>query len=238
MRSCRTMACRLSMSERNFPEGCYPLGCHVLRPAMVSSLFLMVCSIVLCLTAPVTTQAGDAGAAPSYILEKAPPEPADYRLKDYRAPTPSGLTGATTVSSEEAMALWKSRSALFIDVLPRPVRPDKLPADTIWHPPERRDIPGSVWLPNTGYGVLSAAMKDYFAENLARLTKENREQPILIYCLENCWMSWNAAKRALTLGYRKVYWYPAGTDGWERIGGRLKSAEPVPTGRQAPHANN
>ena len=27
-------------------------------------------------------------------------------------------------------------------------------------------------------------------------------------------MSWNAAKRALALGYTHVAWYPEGTDGW------------------------
>ena len=38
---------------------------------------------------------------------------------------------------------------------------------------------------------------------------------IVIYCLRDCWMSWNAAKRAMTMGYRNVVWYPDGTDGWE-----------------------
>ena len=41
-------------------------------------------------------------------------------------------------------------------------------------------------------------------------------------------MSWNAAKRALTYGYNRVYWYPEGTDGWSGAGGRLEASEPVP----------
>jgi PQQ-dependent catabolism-associated CXXCW motif protein len=167
-------------------------------------------------------RAGQAGAG-----EMAVSEPSGYRLNDYRAPTPAGLANATTVSNEKAMALWKSKAVLFIDVLPRLVRPANLPAGTIWRQPERLNIPGSVWLPNTGYGVLSPAAEAYFSRSLARLTKANKDQPILIYCLENCWMSWNAAKRALKLGYHKVYWYPAGTDGWTRIGGDLESAEPL-----------
>jgi PQQ-dependent catabolism-associated CXXCW motif protein len=160
----------------------------------------------------------------------APPEPSGYRLSDYRAPTPAGLTGAATVSDDEAMALWKSGNVQFIDVLPRPVRPANLAEGTLWRQPERRNIPGSAWLPNTGYGVLSAPVADYFTDNLVRLTGGDRDKPLLIYCLENCWMSWNAAKRALQLGYRKVYWYPAGTDGWARIGGALELAEPASVG--------
>ena len=37
---------------------------------------------------------------------------------------------------------------------------------------------------------------------------------LVFYCLANCWMSWNAAKRALSLGYPNVAWYRDGTDGW------------------------
>ena len=55
--------------------------------------------------------------------------------------------------------------------------------------------------------------------------------PLLFYCLKDCWMSWNAAKRAIALGYRHVYWFPEGTDGWTEAGGTLQAgapAEPVP----------
>ena len=31
-------------------------------------------------------------------------------------------------------------------------------------------------------------------------------------------MSWNAAKRALALGYAHVAWYPEGADGWAAAG--------------------
>jgi PQQ-dependent catabolism-associated CXXCW motif protein len=43
------------------------------------------------------------------------------------------------------------------------------------------------------------------------------------------WMSWNAAKRALMMGYRNVAWYPEGTEGWEAAGLPLQEAKPAPT---------
>ncbi|HXW22459.1 MAG TPA: PQQ-dependent catabolism-associated CXXCW motif protein, partial [Rhodomicrobium sp.] len=42
----------------------------------------------------------------------------------------------------------------------------------------------------------------------------DREKTLVFYCLKDCWMSWNAAKHALSLGYPYVAWYPDGTDGW------------------------
>ena len=42
----------------------------------------------------------------------------------------------------------------------------------------------------------------------------NHDRMLVFYCLANCWMSWNAAKRAIALGYTHVAWYPDGTDGW------------------------
>jgi rhodanese-related sulfurtransferase len=45
-------------------------------------------------------------------------------------------------------------------------------------------------------------------------------------------MSWNAAKRALALGYKNVAWYPDGTDGWEAAGLPLQEAKPEPASVQ------
>jgi rhodanese-related sulfurtransferase len=41
-------------------------------------------------------------------------------------------------------------------------------------------------------------------------------------------MSWNAAKRALSLGYSNVAWYRDGTDGWSASGLPLENATPEP----------
>lgn len=185
---------------------------------------LTAAAIVAAFTVPPRAQDSAAGAP-------APAEPSDYRIGDYRAPTPQTLAGAKVVSAAEAMALWKAKGASFIDVMPAPRKPDNLPAETLWHVPEHLSIPGSTWLPNTGYGVLAPEAAAYFQQHLQRLTAGDRAAPILFYCLKNCWMSWNAAKRAIALGYTSVYWFPDGADGWTEIGGTLTPslpAEPVP----------
>ena len=50
----------------------------------------------------------------------------------------------------------------------------------------------------------------------------------MIYCLRDCWMSWNAAKRILSMGYVNVPWYPEGTDGWTDELLPLTKAQPAP----------
>ena len=162
----------------------------------------------------------------------APSEPQGYRMEDFRGPTPETLRGATVLSTEQAHDLWQKGGAVFVDVLPRPPRPIGLPASTIWRPKPRSDVPGSVWLPDTGYGALAPAMAQYFERGLQNATTGDRGRIIVFYCLAECWMSWNAAKRALALGYRHVAWYPEGTDGWKAHGFPEEERQPVPRPRQ------
>ena len=154
-------------------------------------------------------------------------EPEGYRMSAFRAPVPASLSGAEVVSNDQARQLHDAGQVIFIDVLPRPPKPKKLAADVVWRPRKRSNIPGSVWLPNVGFGALNPETESYFRDNLARLTNDDKAAPILIYCMADCWMSWNAAKRALSYGYSKVYWYPDGTDGWQVLGGKLEASEPV-----------
>jgi PQQ-dependent catabolism-associated CXXCW motif protein len=153
-------------------------------------------------------------------------EPDGYRLEEYRAPTPATLHGAAVIGTQEAERIWRSRIASFVDVLPRPPRPRNLPEGTLWHDKPRANIPDSIWLPDTGYGELAPSMADYFSKGLEKATHGDHARLIVLYCLADCWMSWNAAKRALSLGYPNVAWYREGTDGWDAADLPLQDATP------------
>lgn len=154
------------------------------------------------------------------------PEPAGYRQQDYGAPTPLTLVGAQVLSTAQAQALWRARGAVFVDVLAQPPRPQGLPAGTIWRPRPRFDIPGSIWLADTGYGALAPAMLSYFRNNLLAVRAAVPGRLLVFYCRAGCWMSWNAAKRALELGLAPVAWYRDGTTGWEAAGLPLQRRVP------------
>ena len=124
----------------------------------------------------------------------------------------------TTAELEELIA---SARPLLIDVLPAPRAPANRPAGSVWRPQPRDDMPGSVWLPNVGYGELSAEFDALLPrQSGAAYRGTTRSRPLVFYCEANCWMSWNAAKRALAYGYDKVIWYPEGTEGWRAAGCR------------------
>jgi PQQ-dependent catabolism-associated CXXCW motif protein len=156
------------------------------------------------------------------------PEPQGYRMDDYRAPTPATVTGGTALDTPAARALWQTRKAVWIDVLPAPHRPANLPAAAVWLPLPRRDIPGSLWLPEVGRGALDPGLEARFRARLAEVAGGRPDAPMVFYCLAHCWMSWNAAKRAADWGYTKVYWYRDGTDGWAAAKLPLAAAQPAP----------
>jgi PQQ-dependent catabolism-associated CXXCW motif protein len=160
--------------------------------------------------------------------ETPPPEPAGYRTSAYRGAVPATVDGKAALTTGQAAALWRHDGAIFIDTLPQVPRPPGLPAGTIWRPKLRYDIPGSIWLPDTGYGELPAIMETYFEDNLRDVTRGDRNRRLVFYCLARCWMSWNAAKHAVALGYTRVDWYADGTDGWVVQSLPLELRDPVP----------
>lgn len=153
------------------------------------------------------------------------PEPPDYRGEPYRAPVPATLAGATVLDAA-GTAQWQARGAVLIDVLPVVRRPAGLPAGTVWRQPPHESIPGAVWLPDTGYDRLAPQVEAAFAAALGRLSGGRPDAPLVFFCKADCWMSWNAAKRAVALGYTAVGWFPGGVEAWQAAGGTLAPARP------------
>ena len=84
------------------------------------------------------------------------------------------------------------------------------------------------------YAISELAMEteNYFRLGLEPVTQSDGAKLLVFYCLRDCWMLWNAAKRALALGYKNVAWYPDGTDGWEAAELPLQEAKPEPASVQ------
>lgn len=160
------------------------------------------------------------------------PEPEGYRMEEYDAPVPETLQGATRVEATEVMRLRDEENALIIDVIPEHRRPDFLPENQIWLPVAHQGVPGSLWLPDTGFGVLSDTTTQYLLDSLEKHSSGDPDRPVVFYCRIDCWMSWNAAKRALAHGYTNVYWFADGTDGWMFEGFEMAILKPEPGDRQ------
>jgi len=149
------------------------------------------------------------------------------RMERYRAPVPADVPGGTTLDNTAAAALHANGTAIFIDVYP-PTGMGPDPLDGHWVTGEKRvSIPGAIWLPETGRGTLLTDAQDYLERNLNRLSAEDLSAAMVFFCTADCWQSWNAARRAIGWGYKAVYWYPLGTDGWLESGHLLQPVQPV-----------
>ncbi len=64
-------------------------------------------------------------------------------------------------------------------------------------------------------GNFTDAVEQRFAADLKSLTGGNLNMPLVFYCASSqCWESYNAALRAIYLGYTNVYWYRGGVVAW------------------------
>ena len=105
-------------------------------------------------------------------------------------------------------------------------RPANLPAGTIWREKPRLNIPGSIWLPDTGYGALAPATEDYLRAGLERLTGGDRGQAPRVLLSEGLLDVVERGQAGdLAMGYTNVAWYPDGTDGWQEAGLPLEEAD-------------
>lgn len=154
------------------------------------------------------------------------PLPNDYRLDHYRAPTPAELPGATVLTDAAAVQRLAQGGQIWL-VFVESLERSALPPHPWLLDGARTVIPGSVWLPNVGKGGLSEAETAFFRARLDAMRAERPGAGFLFYCYIDCWVSWNAARRALRLGYGPVYWYPDGIDGWLLEGLATEQARPV-----------
>jgi PQQ-dependent catabolism-associated CXXCW motif protein len=147
-----------------------------------------------------------------------------YRQTQYRSPTPPSIDGAQTLDTAALQALLEAQpDVVLVDVY----RSQWLAGRFIDSEPHT-NLPGSLWLANTGDGNLQPEWARYFSDNLAHASQGNLERPIVFYCRSDCWLGWNATRRAHALGYKTLYWYRDGVDGWEQAGLPLYPATPKP----------
>lgn len=175
---------------------------------------MLIASLSTALLAPAATPLAD----PSLFSAEG------YRQAHYRSPTPETVEGARTLDTAALQAhLAEQPQTVLIDVYRR----QWLFGQFIEDEPHA-NLPGSIWLANTGDGHLQAQWAAYLEDNLARLSRGNADWPLVFYCRSDCWLGWNAVKRAHAMGYTNLYWYRDGVDAWEQAGLPLQPATPEP----------
>lgn len=151
-----------------------------------------------------------------------------YRTSRYQAAVPETPPAGQRVWIDDIDRLLREERAVLLDVSPiHGAGYDKHTGAWLLSRPHET-LPGATWLPEVGRGDVEPLLERYFSRHLARLTEGDKARPVIIFCHADCWMSWNAMKRAAGFGYTALKWFPEGTDGWRDFDRALEPASPVP----------
>lgn len=148
-----------------------------------------------------------------------------YRIARYRAPVPHAPPGVHRIAPAAVTGLRPDRDAVLLDVMPAEGGRRRDDGQWLLAVP-RMSIAGAHWLPDTGRGSLTQPVAAWFQAGVAKLMRGRKDSMIVVFCLADCWMSWNAAKRLRELGYTDVWWLAEGTDGWSELGLPLRRVSP------------
>lgn len=150
-----------------------------------------------------------------------------YRVSAYRGIVPSAPPGVSRIAAPALARLVDRHGAVLVDVVPAEggVRD---PATGRWRLARPvSSIPGAAWFPEAGRGRPDPAIERWFLSGVAALVDARPGRPVVVFCLADCWMSWNAALRLHRAGY-PVLWFAEGSDGWRDLGRALKRVAPYP----------
>jgi len=138
----------------------------------------------------------DWGIAPTNRLRQPP----------YHGPTPLQIPGAQLVNTRELQAMVAgSGSPILIDVLSGE---------------GHLTLAGAAWISGAGRGAnFLDPVQSTLVPLLAQLAGGDKTRPMVFFCASaQCWLSYNAALRAVAAGYSSVYWYRGGIDAWIAAG--------------------
>ncbi|WP_425408705.1 rhodanese-like domain-containing protein [Hyphococcus sp.] len=120
-------------------------------------------------------------------------------------PTPSSIPGGQIITTKGLVELIQGRQTpfLLLDILGGP-----------------EILPGAVFaVPAHQAGNFNDQTQREFGGFLQQMTGGDKETPLVLYCQSTqCWMSYNAALRAINMGYTNVLWYRGGIEAWKAAG--------------------
>lgn len=132
--------------------------------------------------------------------------PAQAQLRpssQLHAPTPTSIPGGRVVDTR-TLAGWmqggQGQKPLLFHVLDSPGH-----------------IPGALQATPAGQGgSFDDQVQVEFGKFLRQSSAGDQSRPMVFYCQgTHCWMSYNAALRAIHMGYRQVFWYRGGIEAWQ-----------------------
>lgn len=112
-----------------------------------------------------------------------------------KGPSPENVPGATTIDAAQAKELWL-KGATFIDTR----------KNSDW---DAGRVPGALHI--------NIKKPEFNSDNLAMFVA--KDQPVISYCnAEKCHRAAKGAKKLVSFGYTKVYYFRSGFPSWKNAG--------------------
>lgn len=117
-------------------------------------------------------------------------------------PTPTSIPGGQVITTDRLLPMLQQGQASVFHVLG----------------PGGEMLPGALAAaPASQAGSFDDRTQQEFGAFLQQTTQGNRAKPLVFYCMNpQCWRSYNAALRAIRMGYTQVYWYRGGLEAWQQ----------------------
>lgn len=116
-------------------------------------------------------------------------------------PTPASIPGGRVITTPEVLQMLNNPGggAVVLDVLGSHQRlPNAVDATAA-----------------SAGGSFDDRVQSQFEGQLGQMTGGRKDAPLILYCSSiHCWMSYNAALRAIHAGYTNVFWYRGGLEAW------------------------
>jgi PQQ-dependent catabolism-associated CXXCW motif protein len=124
---------------------------------------------------------------------------------EMHGPTPNTIPGGQVVTTKGLVELVQKQPVPFVLI------------DTLGN---GEMLPEAIPLP---WASTAGSFTDQTQQRLVQLleqgTRGNKDVVLVFYCLSReCWMSYNAALRAINAGYTNVLWYRGGIEAWKAAG--------------------
>lgn len=161
----------------------------------------------LCVPAQVPLASAEAGSAVFANEDKdwgiAPIS--TIKIPPVHAPTPLSIPGGRVIRTLELKRLLeRNKDVVVIDVLETKTR---------------QSVPGAHWVAGGGGPKFTQGYEARYLSVLQNLSGDDKTRPLVFLCFNSeCWLSYNAALRAVKAGYKDVLWYRGGSEAWKAAG--------------------
>lgn len=103
-----------------------------------------------------------------------------------------------------------------------------IPVIDVWAYGPHPSLPGAIMMPGAGSpGDFNDATQQRLWDALSNLTQRQPKNPLIFLCTgSRCWESYNAALRAIDMGFQTVLWYRGGLAAWQASGAPMSNGDP------------